>query len=263
LLGQDTPGAEHAKKVVDKLMDLFDAEDTTEFLGTMFYTLCVSLNALGGNAGSVFSNTASFMCLYLALGDISGGLFNPAITIACLGRYFGTGEGFGPEKLTDPKVSAKEGPKYLIAQLAGAVAGAAWVLLIYFFSGQWGAAEVGKDNFAWQGFFAELFGTFFLAYTFLGIVTVKEPMKEYGAFAIGAVILAGGYAFGPLSGGVLNPAVTVANSAFYKMQLFYTSAPLLYFLGQCGGGVLAAVVFKFVTHAHEYESSAPGYSNLP
>ena len=49
-------------------------------------------------------NTASFICLYLALGDISGGLFNLAITIVCLGWYFETGLGFGKAKLTDPKV---------------------------------------------------------------------------------------------------------------------------------------------------------------
>merc|ERR1712232_1414067 len=158
--------------------------------------------------------------------------------------------------------------------MGGAAAGAALVFLIYSLSGEWGAAQVGcvpiikdgvkvgcKDEFAWQGFFAELFGTFFLAYTFLGIVTTKEPVKEYAAFAIGAVILAGGYAFGPLSGGVLNAAVTAANSAFYKMQFFYTLPPVLYFLGQCLGGVLAAVVFKFLTHAQEYEGGAPGYTN--
>merc|ERR1711957_547705 len=158
----------------------------------MFYTLCVSLNALNSNAGSVFSNAAAFITLHLALGDISGGLFNPAVTLACLGRWYDTGLGFGKDKLVDFKTSKKEGPKYLLAQLVGAACGAAVVLLIYLTSGEWGAAQVGcvrnqtgdcQEGFVFQAFFAELIGTFFL-----------------------------------------------------------------YFLGQCLGGVLAAVVFRFLTH---------------
>merc|ERR1719215_164124 len=263
-------GGAHATRIVDKLMDLFDPEDTTECLGSLFYSLCVSLNAMGATAclakpwavGSVFSNTASFMCLYLALGDISGGLFNPAITLACLGRYYETGMGFGNDKLTDPKVSAKEGPKYLIAQLIGAAAGAALCLLIYLMSGCFPVPPMGRDTFHFSAFMAELFGTFLLAFVFLGVVTVAKPVQEFGAFAIGAMILAGGYTFGPISGGVLNPAVTVANSAFHKLQLFYTASPLFYFLGQCGGGILAAVTFKFLTHHHEYNTAESGYTNL-
>jgi len=255
---------------IEKVASIFDPEDTTEFLGCLFYSLSISLNGLGGNAGSVFSNTASFMCLYMALGDISGGVFNPAITVACLGRWAGTGRGFGKDKLTDPKASPKEGPKYMLAQLVGAAVGAALTMVIYLFNGQLGVEEIGcvpiieckggacnkigcKKGFVIQAFFAELFGTFFLAYVFLGIATTKQPLKEYGAFAIGGVILAGGYAFGPLSGGVLNPAVTAANSAFYKLELFYSSAPICYFLGQCLGGVLAAALFRFLTHPHEYD----------
>merc|ERR1712203_526331 len=103
--------------------------------------------------------------------------------------------------------------------------------------------------------FAETFGTFLLCYGVLCMGSVAEPVKEYLAFAIGGCIIAAGYAFGPLSGGILNPAVTIANSVCYKVSFLYTPAPLAYMLAQLLGGALAAVIFKFVSHPHEYESA--------
>merc|ERR1711988_1452570 len=106
-----------------------------------------------------------------------------------------------------------------------------------------------------QAFFAEVFGTFLLCYGILCMASIAEPVKEYTAFAIGGCIIAAGYAFGPLSGGVLNPAVTIANSVFFKLSVLYTMPPLTYLLGECLGGVLAAAVFRLVTHVHEYNKS--------
>merc|ERR1711879_525659 len=84
------------------------------------------------------------------------------------------------------------------------------------------------------------------------MASVTEPLKEYTAFAIGGCIIAAGYAFGPLSGGLLNPAVTIGNAVCYKLSFLYTLAPLTYLLAQMLGGALAAAIFKFVTHGHEY-----------
>lgn len=119
-------------------MDFFDPAVITECLGSLFYALPVSLNAMGGQdwlkqkfaTGAVFANTASFMSRYFALGDVSGKLFNPAITLACLGKFFDAGRGFGKDRLINPKVSMKDGPKYSIAPLDGAAGGAARRLLV-------------------------------------------------------------------------------------------------------------------------------------
>lgn len=255
---------------------MFDPEDTSEFLGAFFLCLTISLNALAtqdstdqhnsGNPGAVWSIAASLMCCIYALGDISGGLFNPALTLAFLGRWHGTGQGLNtPDeidkreitKLCDPNLSFKEGPKYIIAQCLGGAAGSGMTLLIWVASGSWPAARVGPIGNATlgQAFFAETFGTFLLCYGVLCMASVAKPVTEYVAFAIGGCIIAAGYAFGPLSGGLLNPAVTIANSVYNKLSFVYTMPPLTYLLAQVAGGVLAAVIFRFLTHTHEYDAA--------
>merc|ERR1719230_2340668 len=57
-----------------------------EMIGTFYLVLTVHLN-VGGHAASpanAFSIAASLMCMIAALGDYSGGHFNPAVTLAIL-----------------------------------------------------------------------------------------------------------------------------------------------------------------------------------
>lgn len=263
---------------------MFDPEDTSEFLGAFFLCFTISLNAMAtqdsehnggaGNPGAVWSIAACLMCCIFSMGDISGGLFNPSLTLAFLIRWYGTGKGFNKEeeivkdgytKLCDPDKKMSEGPKYLIAQCLGGAAGSGMTLAVWLASGSWpGAAVQPQGNFTLgQAFFAETFGTFLLCYGVLCMGSVAEPVKEYLAFAIGGCIIAAGYAFGPLSGGILNPAVTIANSVCYKISVLYTPAPLAYLLAQLLGGALAALIFKFVTHPHEYDSADGKELNEP
>jgi aquaporin Z len=254
--------------VSHKIESLFDPEDTAELLGTFFLTLTWALNGLvaekqGGSPAAVWSIAASLMCMIYAVGDISGGLFNPALTIAGIGRYYGTGEGIGEkctemgpkygtyERLCDPKVSWTEGIKYMRSQAIGGAAGAA---CSWFVTYQWppGAAiQPGNGYHLAQAFFAEFFGTFLLAYVVLCVALVRDPLKEYAAFAIGGCIIAGGYGFAPLSGGVLNPAISLANGIL-RLNLFTTPYIVVYIVAECLGGIIAAVIFKFVTHKEEY-----------
>merc|ERR1712203_1019536 len=254
----------------------------SEFLGAFFLCLTISLNAMAtqdsenGNPGAVWSIAACLMCMIFSVGDISGGLFNPALTAAFMIRWQGTGKGFntkaemdnpeiGVTKLCDPALKFSEGPKYLVAQCLGGAAGSGMTLLVWLASGSWPVAAVGPqgDFTLGQAFFAETFGTFLLCYGVLCMGSVTEPLKEYLAFAIGGCIIAAGYAFGPLSGGILNPAVTIANSVCYKISVLYTPAPLAYLLAQLLGGALAALIFKFVTHPHEYDSADGKELNEP
>jgi aquaporin Z len=260
----------------------FDPEDTSEFIGTFFLCLTISLNALKGEylsnknpplkdpsgPASTLSNGACLMCMIYALGDVSGGVFNPALTLAYCGRWLNTGLGFGKEKLADPKIAQKELPKYMIAQMLGGVAGSGASVLIYSFSKMWPTATVGPGLYGpglyykySQAFFAEAFGTFLLCFVALCVFSSSKPQKEYGAFAIGGCVIAAGYAWGPISGGVLNPAVSIANSVFNKLQLFHDWAPLLYIGAEFSGGVLAAVVFKLI-YAHEYTTGDALEENL-
>merc|ERR1712119_207785 len=100
----------------NKIYGKFDPEDTAEFIGATFLALSISLNAIAntydlsqstednphsGNPGGSLSVGAALMCMIWTMGDISGGLFNPAVTVAYLGRFHGTGCGVGKDKLQD------------------------------------------------------------------------------------------------------------------------------------------------------------------
>lgn len=221
------------------------------------------------------------MCMIFAMGDISGGLFNPAVTIAYLGRFHGTGCGVGKDKLQDAQSSPKEGIKYFTAQTLGAVAGTGLTILIWLAAG-YGVFEVGPQPTGavnasaavngssttsapasttdtaityttGQAFFAETFGTFLYCYVVLCVATTFKALKEYKAFAVGCTFIAGGYAFGPISGGLLNPAITIADCVVRIQVLTNPVTPLAYVAAELFGGALAAVVFRFVTHKHEME----------
>lgn len=261
-----------------KVEAMFDPDDTAEFIGAFFIALGISLNAIAavaeadeaandptvhnnGNPGAALSVGATLMCVIFAMGDVSGGLFNPAVTLAYLGRFHGTGCGVGKEKIQDFKTSPKEGVKYLLCQVLGAVAGMGLTIAIWLASGRFPIAAVGPqptgdghgNHTIGQAFFAETFGTFLFCYVVLCVSVTFKPLKEFKAYAIGSAYIAGGYAFGPLSGGILNPAITLGNCIVNFSAITNPKVPLLYVLAECLGGVLAVVVFKFVTHPHEYE----------
>jgi len=270
-----------------KVEAMFDPEDTAEFIGAMFLALSLSLNAIAnvydlaqtsdgprsGNPGGSLSVGAALMCMVFAMGDISGGLFNPAVTIAYLGRFHGTGCGVGEDKLQDMLTSPKEGLKYFLSQTLGALAGTGLTILIWLASGTFPIAEIGPQPIGTdpnvthtlgQAFFAEAFGTFLYCYVVICVATTFAPLKDYKAFAIGCTFIAGGYAFGPLSGGVLNPAVTIADCVVRGEVLTQFTTPLIFVGGQLLGGALAAVVFRFITHPHEMEMDGEpeGYKRL-
>jgi len=270
-----------------KIEEMLDPDDTAEFLGATFIALGLQLNAIAntvelaagenGNPAGTLSVGATLMCLIFAMGDISGGLFNPAVTIAYLGRFHKTGCGVGKDKIQDFVTSPKEGPKYLIAQVLGACAGSGLTIIIWLASGHFPISPVGPQaNYTiGQAFFAETFATFLFCFVVLCVSTTFTPLKEFKGLAIGACYIAAGYAFGPLSGGVVNPAITLATCIVSATPFTRPAVPLLYVAAELLGGVLAAVVFRFVTHVHEfaegeqgqpegYEKLNPeGYNKLP
>lgn len=256
-----------------KVEGMFDPDDTSEFIGAMFISLGICLNGIaakdaaenGGNPGASLSVGAHLVCMILALGDISGGLFNPAVTLAYVGRFHGTGCGVGKEKLQDFKTSPKETFKYLIAQVLGAIAGMGLTILVWLFEGLQAIPTIepqavggGQNHTPGQAFFAETFGTFLFCYVVLCVSTTFTPLKEFKGFAVGCAYIAGGYAFGPLSGGILNPAITIAACVVNLSAVTQPKIPILFVVGEVLGGVLAAVAFRFLTHAHEFEMDGEG-----
>jgi len=214
----------------------------SEFLGTFFLILTIGCNVTmtGDNPAAVFSIAASLMCMIYALGNVSGGHFNPAVTIAVLmsGRNL---------------ISASDAGVYIATQLvAGCVAGAMWPI---FATEPSKIAGIGSSQWG-SIFFAEAWFTFILAFTVLCVATTRGALAHFFALAIGFCVIVGGYSIGGISGGHLNPAVSfgVATSGALNGAggLWWKCLP--YFGSQAAGGALAATVFG-LTHATEYDKS--------
>merc|ERR1719198_624194 len=129
-----------------------------------------------------------------ALGQVSGGHFNPAVSLA-----------FGLLKELEWSTVAL----YMIAQLAGGI-----------FAGLWYTALLGQSLPLQPAFptilacAAEFIYTFMLVFVVLSCAVstrnnpADDPNQFYG-LAIGFVIVAGGYAADGISGAIFNPAVSL------------------------------------------------------
>jgi len=199
----------------------------SEFLGTYMLVLTVGLNVLSGSSAGAFSIAASLMCMIFALGSCSGAHFNPAVTTAilCSGR---------------DKITPKDAGLYMVVQILGGVAA----------SFTYAAMMNGKTfalkpaAYGWhQVVAAELVFTFLLAFVVLSVATVKNQLSQYFGFAIGMCVTVGGLAIGKVSGGSLNPAVSIGISSSHILGggggwpcLVYSAVELL-------AGALAAGAF--------------------
>jgi len=218
-----------------------EAKLLSEFLGTYMLVLTVGLNVLSGSAAGAFSIAASLMCMIFALGSVSGAHFNPAVTMAivCSGRG---------------KCSRNLGVAYVCAQLAAGICGA----FTYSVMMNNQVFALKPTGYSWiQSMTAELVFTFVLAFVVLSVATVKNSLSEYFGFAIGMCVTVGGLAIGKVSGGSLNPAVSVGIStmdfiASGKLPHHSLWPCLVYSAVELLAGAAAAGVFM-ATQPSEYD----------
>jgi aquaporin Z len=216
------------------------AKMVSEFIGTFYLVLTVGLNVLGKSKSPVFSIAASLMCMIFALGRVSGGHFNPAVTLAVLARR---GNRITPDNVI----------KYWGMQFAGGlVAGLVYVVLE---NGKTFPLSVG-DGFTYvHAGIAEILFTFLLCYVVLALTTVKKAATPFFGLAIASCVTAGGIAIGTISGGVLNPAVALGISMTSALGGASVWSLLPYVCFELLGGAFAAVVFQ-ITRPEEMISKA-------
>jgi len=200
----------------------------TEFIGTFFLVLVVSLTA--GSALGPIAIGSILMVMIYAGGHISGAHYNPAVTLAVLYRR---------------KIELKEAIIYWIVQLAaGCVAG----FVALHLSGITPAIvpSVGRTSF--QAVLTEMIFTFALAYVMLNVAThSKTQGNSYFGLAIGFTILVAAFAGGPISGGAFNPAVGTGITFAHALWGGGTWEHLwIYLVGPIIGGALAGVVFDYL-----------------
>jgi len=210
----------------------------SEFIGTYMLVLTVGLNVLGGSQAGAFSIAASLMCMIFALGSCSGAHFNPAVTVAILasGR---------------DKISVSEGVQYMCVQVVAGICAAFTYASVM--NGE--TFQLKPELYKWhQVCVAEFMFTFVLAFVVLSVATTKEGLSEYFGFAIGMCVTVGGCAIGKVSGGSLNPAVSIGISSSHIIGGGGFWPCLVYSLVEIAGGVAAAGMFK-LTQPSEYDVS--------
>jgi aquaporin Z len=218
----------------------------SEFLGTFILVVTVGFNVLGGSAAPAFSIAASLMCMIYALGNVSGAHFNPAVTLAIL--LSGRGKMNGGLGMA---------AGYMVVQILGGICAG----LVY-------ANTMGKafalgpvEPYGWPAAAcAEIAFTFVLCFVVLSVATITAPCKDMFGLAIGSCVTVGGYAIGAVSGGSLNPAVSVgidfSNFAVGDGKFFHSLA----YTGLEFVGAAIAVGLFYITRPGEYTK---GLSGLP
>jgi aquaporin Z len=213
----------------------------SEFLGTFMLVLTVGLNVLGNSPAGAFSIAASLMCMIFALGDVSGAHFNPAVTLAIfLSKDFRTAAG---------GLTGKMAGLYMLVQIVGGVTAAFTYSLIY--SGHTFALGP-QPGYKWaQVAVAETIFTFILCYVVLCTAVINKTKSDnlFG-LAIGSCVTVGGFAIGSISGGSLNPAVSMGIAASQIMNggMFYKA--LIYTAFEFTGAALATGIAT-ATHMKE------------
>jgi MIP family channel proteins len=208
-----------------------------EFIGT-FTLIFVGVASICVNAGLVgvaLAHGLAIAVMVSAMGYISGGFYNPAVTF---GAFVGG------------KIGARDAAGYVVAQLAGGVFGALAAKAVLPSS----AAELAKlgtpllapEIGAGAGILLEAILTFFLVLVVFGTAMDSRAANVGGLF-IGLTITLDILAGGPLTGASMNPARTFGPAlvgGYWDHHLVYWIGPLL-------GGGIAGVVYTRLLKKHD------------
>ena len=171
--------------------------------------------------------------LIQTLAVVSGAHFNPAITVALTGLR---------------QIKPPDAVIYIVAQLAGAVAGALLTKGILLDEGEaenYGATTVSAivEGSAFTGMIVEALGTFFLVWAIIGVAVHPGAAKEWAGFAIGGALGMGVMIFGPITGAGFNPARSfgpaIVSGTWDDFFVVYVIGPIL-------GALVASFLYFYV-----------------
>jgi aquaporin Z len=196
-----------------------------EFIGTFFLVLTIGATGIAAGPGVIapLAIGSMLMVMVYAGGHVSGGHYNPAVTLGVFLRG---------------RCPAADVVPYMAAQVLGAIAAAAFVL---FFTTRVAGATAFMPRVS-AALASEFLFTFALVYVVLNVATAKATSgNSYFGLAIGFTVMTGAFAVGHVSGGAFNPAVAVGAT---MMGLLPWSMFWVYLVANFAGGAAAALVFK-------------------
>jgi aquaporin Z len=207
----------------------------SEFLGTFSMIFCgtgaMTINEVTGgevtHVGIAITWGLIVMVMIYAFAETSGAHFNPAVTIA-----------FAYAK----KFEWKEVPKYILAQVLGAILASLLLWFLFPTSEFLGATIPAID--VYRAFVLELLLTFFLMVVIINVSTGSKEIGIVAGIAIGGVVLLEAMFAGPITNASMNPARSLAPaivSGNLQHLWLYIIAPVL-------GALLAVVSCKLVKY---------------
>jgi aquaporin TIP len=209
-----------------------------EFIGafTLIFVGAGAVMLLASSGGAALAGIAlahglAIAVMVSAVGHISGGHFNPAITFA-----------FVVTRRITPRLAAF----YWVSQFVGAVAAA--LLLKWIFptaavnGGKLGVPLLASQIGAGRGLVMEIILTFFLVWVvFATAVDPRGTFKSIAGLAIGLTITMDIFVGGPLTGAAMNPARAFGPQLVQN----YWANGWLWYLGPVIGAVLAGFAYQW------------------
>lgn len=197
-----------------------------EFIGTFFLVFTVGTTVIPPGVGAMapFAIGAALMVMIFAGGHVSGGHFNPAVTLSVWLRG---------------RCDKHDVLPYWIAQCAAAAI-AAWLMVFFKVEGAAQALPIG-----WKAaVMAEFLFTFALCWVVLNTTTSKGTMgNHFYGLAIGMTVMVGAFAVGGISGGAFNPAVALGVTL---MGLIRWAQIWILLVGEVAGAIVAVLAYRLV-----------------
>jgi aquaporin Z len=174
-----------------------------------------------------------------AVGHVTGGHFNPAVTTAflALGKL--------------PPITAVA---YIATQLLGGVLGALFVreVMDILWVNDYAQVALNPDLATWQGLALEALGTFFLVWVVLAVAVDKDgAWFRVAGLPIGFVITFDILMFGPMTGAAMNPARWLGPNLITG---HWTDA-LVWIVGPLAGAIAAAFAYMYVVKPREVDEA--------
>lgn len=198
----------------------------TELIGTFFLVLTIGCTVVPGISGVIppLAIGAALMVMIFAGGHVSGGHYNPAVTLGVWMRG---------------RCDTSDLLPYWVSQVVGAGLAA---LTVGYLRGLPQTAPPAPE--VGPALVAEFLFTFALVYVVLNVATAKGTHgNSFYGLAIGFTVMTGAFAVGDISGGAFNPAVAVGVSI---MKLSPWPSIWIFLVANLAGGAAAALIFKVV-----------------
>ena len=212
--------------------------------GSAIFASQIAPSATGGQLGILLLGVAlafglTVLTMAYAVGHISGGHFNPAVSFGLMagGRF-----------------SGKELLPYIVAQCIGAIAAAGALFVINGGSGDGSAGSFatnfyesavyfGKSYSAMQAFLAEFLLTMFFVIVIMG-TTDKFANGKFAGIAIGLCLTLIHLISIPITNTSVNPARSLSQAVFVGGQAL--SQLWLFWVAPIAGAVVGGLIYKML-----------------